>query len=84
MFPDYEISIPHFYCLEYHENDRVMLLEIDFRDSVIYLNEALVTTWEAPYSNEAISMAEKARILSNIRNYLVKERGFNNVEYAEA
>jgi hypothetical protein len=79
MFPDYEISIPHFYCLEYRENDRVMLMEIDFRDSVIYLNEALVTNWEAPYSHEGIEVADKTRILSNVHDYLARKRGFHNV-----
>ena len=80
MFPDYEISIPHFYCLEYRENGRVMLMEIDFRDSLIFLDDTLVTAWEAPYAGEEISPAEKKRILANVYDYLVRQRGFQNVK----
>ena len=46
MCPDYEIRIPHFYCLAYREANRKMLLEIDFRDSVIYMDDILTMTWE--------------------------------------
>ena len=81
MCPGYEIGIPHFYCLEYREKSKRMLLEIDFRDSVIYLNDILVMEWEAPYAGEKIAPAEKKRILNNVYEYLVKERGFSNVEY---
>ena len=83
MCPDYEISIPHFYCLEYREKDRTMLLEIDFRDPLIYLEDALVTGWESPNENEKIAPDEKKRILSNIYDYLVRQRGFKNVEYSD-
>lgn len=81
MFPDYEIRIPHFYCLEYRENGRTMLLEIDFRDPVLYLDDALVTAWEAPYAGVKIVPAEKKHILDNVYDYLVTQRGFKNVEY---
>jgi hypothetical protein len=81
MLPDYEISIPHFYSLEYRVRDRVLLMEIDFRDPVIYLEEALVTKWEEPYAGEAISPDEKKRILANVYDYLVRQRGFKNVDY---
>ena len=83
MSPSCEISIPHFYCLEYREGERLLRLEIDFRDQVIVLDESLVTGWEAPHAKEPISRAEKKRILSNIRDYLIRERGFGNVEYAK-
>jgi hypothetical protein len=82
MFPSYEIRIPHFYCLKYREKDREMLMEIDFRDPVIYLDEALVTTWEAPYAGDVIAPADKKRILANVYDYLVRQRGFGNVEYS--
>ena len=80
MFPDYEIRISHFYCLEYREQGRVMLLEIDFRDPVIYLNRALVTRWQPPYHQLTIAPTDKARILSNVYDYLVRQRGFDKVE----
>ena len=80
MSPDYEIRIPHFYCLEYQEQGRVMLLEIDFRDPVIYLNRALVTGWQPPYHQLTIAPTDKASILSNVYDYLARQRGFDKVE----
>jgi len=80
MSPDYEIRIPHFYCLEYEECGRVMLLEIDFRDPVLYLDSALLKGWEAPADQEVISSTDKVRILTNIYDYLVRQRGFDKVE----
>jgi hypothetical protein len=81
MCPDYEIRIPHFYCLEYRESGRKMLLEIDFRDSVIYLDDILTMAWEEPFADEKIESAEKRRILDRVYDYLVRQRGFKNVEY---
>ena len=80
MSPDYEIKIPHFYCLEYEERGRVMVLEIDFRDPVLYLDRTLVTNWQPPDHELDIAPAEKARILTNIYDYLVRQRGFDKVE----
>ncbi len=80
MSPDYEIRIPHFYCLEYEEQGRVMLLEIDFRDPVLYLDRALVTHWRPPDHELEIGPTDKARIISNVYDYLVRQRGFDNVE----
>ena len=80
MSPDYEIKIPHFYCLEYEERGRVMVLEIDFRDPVLYLDRALVTNWQPPDHELDITPADKARILTNVYDYLVRQRGFDKVE----
>ena len=81
MCLDYEIRIPHFYCLEYREANRKMLLEIDFRDSVIYLDDILTMAWEEPFADKKIESAEKRRILDHVYDYLVRQRGFKNVEY---
>ena len=83
MCPDYEIRIPHFYCLEYREKDHTMLLDIDFRDSVIYLDDSLAMVWEEPFTQEKIESAVKRRILDRVYDYLVRQRGFKNVEYEE-
>jgi translation elongation factor EF-Tu-like GTPase len=80
MSLDYEIRIPHFYCLEYEERGRVMLLEIDFRDPVLYLDSALVTGWQAPADKEVVTPTDKVRILTNVYDYLVRQRGFDKVE----
>ena len=81
MSPAFEISIPHFYCLEYRESGRLLVLDIDFRDPVIYLDETLRLAWEEPHAAEEIGSQERRRILDNIYDYLVKERGFSHVEY---
>jgi hypothetical protein len=78
---DYEISIPHFYCLKYKEKDKTIVLEIDFRDPVIYLEDTLLTAWEVPSTGERLTIAEQKRILANIYDYLVRQRGFKNVRY---
>jgi hypothetical protein len=80
MSPDYEIRIPHFYCLEYEEQGRVMMLELDFRDPVLYLDRTLVTEWQPPDHELEIDPADKARIISNVYAYLVQQRGFDKVE----
>ncbi|HWR29519.1 MAG TPA: hypothetical protein VN631_06765 [Negativicutes bacterium] len=81
MSPAFEISIPHFYSLEYREAGRLLTLDIDFRDPVIYLDDALVLTWAPPYAAEPIGDSERRRILDNVYDYLVKQRGFALVEY---
>ena len=68
----HSISIPHFYCLEYKEDNRTMVLDIDFRDPVIYLNSALITHWAPPDDGVAVLDGEKKRILMNIYNELLK------------
>ena len=60
---------------------RKMLLVIDFRDSVINLADILTMVWEAPFAGEKIESAEKRRILDRVYDYLVRQRGFKNVEY---
>ncbi len=44
----YSISIPHFYCLEYKENNCKLILDIDFRDPIIYLDISQIKNWEPP------------------------------------
>ena len=80
MSPDYEIKIPHFYCLEYQEQGRVMFLEIDFRDPVLYLDRTLVTGWQPPDHDLQIAPADKIRIISNVYDYRARQRGFDKVE----
>ena len=80
MSAGYEISIPHFYCLEYRQGERRLLLEIDFRDPEIILEEALITDWEPPYAGAGIAPADKKRIMCQVYDYLVRQRGFSNVK----
>ena len=74
MSKNYEISIPHFYSLEYKEKDRKMLLEIDFREPFIELTTSLIQHWEPPFANEEITEQDKKCILQNIYNYFVFDR----------
>lgn len=73
----YSISIPHFYCLEYTENNRRLKLDIDFRDPIIYLDIGLIKNWESPYDSEEITGDEKKKIIERIYKELTKESGFS-------
>ena len=75
----YTITIPHFYCLEYSEQDKIMNVDIDFRDSIIYLNTCIISNWNPPHDSIILNENEKVDILNNIYNYLVNIRGFKNV-----
>lgn len=70
-FNNYSIDVPHFYCLEYYENDKKMIVEMDFREGYFFLNPQLITHWESPYEHIEIGMDEKKRILLNIREFLL-------------
>jgi len=76
----YQIQIPHFYCLEYTDGSKTMTVDIDFRDPVIYLSTSLIVAWNPPHDTETITELSKQRIITNIRNYLVNDRGFGNVK----
>lgn len=55
----YKIKTPHFYCLEYYENDKIMKLDKDLRDSIIYLNTDLIENWLLPFESVEITLEEK-------------------------
>lgn len=50
-----KISIPHFYCLEYIDGDKKLILDIDFRESKILIGKTLTKRWEPPYNDIEIS-----------------------------
>lgn len=74
MNKDYYIKTLHFYSFEYHEGDKMMIIELDFRDRVLYLEPDLITKWEKPYDELEISYEEKLKILHNIRECLLLKR----------
>lgn len=71
MKKKYTIKVPHFYCLEYYEETKKMIVEMDFRESYFILNKKLITHWEPPYQNEELNESDKNRILLNIEDYLL-------------
>ncbi|HWQ51395.1 MAG TPA: hypothetical protein VN369_06270 [Terriglobales bacterium] len=71
MKRDYYIKVPHFYSFEYYEVDKKMIIELDFRDRILYLTPTMLTKWEKPFDNLEISHEEKLRILNNIRECLL-------------
>lgn len=75
----YSIEVPHFYCLEYYEGVKKMIVEMDFRESFFVLNKKLILNWEPPYQNEILSDDEKKRILLNIREYLLNRTIPSNI-----
>lgn len=74
MEKNYYIKTLHFYSFEYHENDKVMIIELDFRDKILYLTPTMITKWEKPFDDLKISHEEKLRILNNIRECLLERR----------
>ena len=36
------IDIPHFYCLEYKEDEKRLIVEIDFREPEIWISKSLI------------------------------------------
>lgn len=70
-YKDWDIEIPHFYCFEYYEGDKKMIVEMDFRDPVYYLSPQMIEHWEKPYEDVEITMEDKRRILQNVRQYLL-------------
>lgn len=75
----YEIKIPHFYYLEYCEDNKIMRLDIDFRDPVIYLNTELIKSWLPPFEDVQITLEDKKRILKNIYNELLKNNSRDRI-----
>lgn len=67
-----KISIPHFYCLEYAEDNKKLILEIDFRETKIFIGKSLIKKWEKPFDNEEISDEKREEIYKNIIEYLLK------------
>ncbi len=71
---NFYIKTLHFYSFEYHENDKTMIVELDFRDKILYLTPTMITKWEEPFDDIEISPEEKLRILNNIRECLLERR----------
>jgi hypothetical protein len=65
------IDIPHFYCLEYIENEKRMYVDIDFREPKIYIGKSLIKKWEPPYESEEITEEMREEIYKNIKKYLL-------------
>lgn len=77
---EYKIEIPHFYCLDYYENGRVMKIDVDFRDKIIFLNIDLIHKWLSPYEDENITLNDKKRILNNIYIELLKNNSHDRIK----
>ena len=70
-----KISIPHFYCMEYSEGKRTMTIDIDFRDTQLFLSKSLIKCWNSPYESDAISDEKRDEIYEYIKDFLVKKFG---------
>ena len=76
---EYSIDVPHFYCLEYCEADKRMIVEMDFREDIYMLSTELITHWEKPYDDIKIEDTEKKRILLNIEKFLLTKTIPSNI-----
>lgn len=66
------ISIPHFYCLEYVEDDKKLIIDVDFREPKILIGKSLIKKWEPPYQSMKITEKMKEQIYINIKKYLLE------------
>lgn len=76
---EYYIKVPHFYCLEYYEGEKKMIVEMDFREGYFILDPLLITHWEKPYENIEVDINDKKRILLNIRQFLLTKTIPSNI-----
>lgn len=75
----FEARIPHFYCMEYYEKGKKMILYIDFRDPVLDFSMEYITHWEPPYEDIVLSPRDKKRIYRNVSEYLKGNFGEEHV-----
>lgn len=73
------ISIPHFYCLEYVEDDKKLIIDIDFREPKILIGKSLIKKWEPPYQSMIITEEMKEEIYINIKKYLLERYKFVDI-----
>ncbi|MBD5480204.1 MAG: hypothetical protein HDR08_09770 [Lachnospiraceae bacterium] len=78
-FQKYSIKIPHFYCLEYYEGEKKMVIEMDFREDYFLLEPKLITHWEKPYEDVIVDTGKKREILQNIREFLLTKTTPSNI-----
>jgi hypothetical protein len=73
---DFKANIPSAFYLEYREADRVMKVDMDFRDETPVVSHRAVRKWEPPFADESISKPKKSEIMANIIFYLSEIRKF--------
>lgn len=74
-----KINIPHFYCMEYTEDNKKLIIDIDFRESKIFIGKSLIKKWEKPYDDEKISEERRDEIYKNIKEYLLKSYNLDDL-----
>ena len=75
----YRIEVTHFYCFEYYEGTKKMIVEMDFREPFYILSKKLIKHWEPPYQDEILDNEDKERMLSNIHKYLLSRTKPTNI-----
>ena len=61
------------------QDDKKLIVEMDFREGYFVLSPQLITHWEKPYENIDIGIDEKKRILFNIREFLLTKTIPSNI-----
>ena len=72
MKKSYEIKVLHYHCMEYYEDNKKLIIDIDLRDPKMYLNKELIEYWEAPYENINIDEQHKKHILENLKDHFLR------------
>lgn len=66
----WKFNAPHFYCLDYTENGRHMIIDLDLRDPVLCISKNLITHWEPPYDAIVIDEKTKEIIYERLKEHL--------------
>ncbi|MFD0897733.1 immunity protein YezG family protein [Loigolactobacillus binensis] len=68
---DYQITIPHFYQLEYTVGARTLAVALDFRQPQLWFDSSRITGWAPPYQEESLSLVAKWQIYQRVRRQLL-------------
>lgn len=74
-----KITIPHFYCLEYSEGEKKLLVDIDFRETKIIIGRSLIKHWEKPYDSEKLTEEKREEIYINIKKYILRRFSYDRL-----
>ena len=75
----YTVTIKHFYQVEYSEDEKIMSVEVDLRESTLQIGIRCITNWNAPFDSEVLDMEKKKTIAENIGTYLKNTQHKNYV-----
>ena len=58
--------------MEYKEDEKRLIVDIDFREPEIWISKSLIQHWEPPFQSVLITEQEKEEIYTNIKQFLLE------------